>query len=71
MGIWVTDVHNARTAVTAAVTEFVIVRSAEVIPLLDTPPALIGRFDDLEMAWRLAEALARAGADVETRAILT
>lgn len=57
-------------AVTAVLTEFTTVRSAEVLPLLATLPASVGRFDDLPEGWRLAERLARAGAHVDTRDVL-
>lgn len=64
------DLDGDPATVAAVLTEFVTVRAAEVLPLLATLPASVGRFDDLLEGWRLAEHLTRAGALVETRDIL-
>jgi hypothetical protein len=68
--LFIDDVDGDRAAVVAALTEFVTVRTAEVLPLLAALPASVGRFDDVREGWRLAERLARAGALVNTRDVL-
>lgn len=70
MEVWVSDAPGDRRALLAALTELMPLRSAEFAPLLQMPPAQIGRFDDPDEGWRLAQRLARLGAQVQTRAVL-
>jgi hypothetical protein len=71
VSLWLAQVGPARERVEAVLTEIAVHTRIEARSVIEGAPALVGRFEDLELAALVAERLLRCGAEVDTRDILT